>query len=206
MLDSIVASGPWIPVLLWIALYVSDFWLTLRCARLYQEVIREHLEFEGSFELTPYFEKDVDELRVRSPRFLRAVALSSLMLVCIWYLAWYLGVLEIFSLAFGAMTLLEGAVHVRHLRNLSLFGHAAREGGLEGKILYRRWLLMMNSSRELFAFMLLFGVLALLLDSFFLLGGALACLSTGLKHHRMGQVLRKNGNEHPEPAQKGAGG
>ena len=189
LLELVIHQGPWIPLAVWIALYVSDYAMTLKAARLYHDHVKEHIVFEGSYELTPYYEKDIDGLKKLSPRFLGALALSSALLVVLWYLSRLLDAFEPFSLAFGAMVLLEAAVYLRHLRNRSLFKNMIDKGGLTGQTRYSRWLILSNSASELFAFAGLFLLLAILLGSFFLLGGALSCLATGARHRQMGKKL-----------------
>lgn len=71
----------WPGLLVWILLYVSDYTLTITCARLYRNGVNEKLVFEGSYEITPYFQKDIDTLRLASPRFLLILVLFSGLLV-----------------------------------------------------------------------------------------------------------------------------
>ena len=60
----------WPGVAVWIALYVSDYVLTVKCARLYKSGAHEKVVVEGSYELTAYFQRDIDSLRLFSPRFI----------------------------------------------------------------------------------------------------------------------------------------
>ena len=66
---------PWLAI--WVVLYISDYTLTLTCARLYQRGVRDKIAFEGSFEITPYYQRDIDSLRLISPRFILALLASS---------------------------------------------------------------------------------------------------------------------------------
>src|SRR5947207_12636171 len=70
----------WAGLSVWILLFVSDYTLTLICARLYQKSVREKIVFEGSYELTPYFQRDIDALRAVSPRFVWALLAMSFVL------------------------------------------------------------------------------------------------------------------------------
>ena len=58
----------WLGPCIWAALFFSDYYLTLHCAQLYRDRVREKLVFEGSYELTPYYQQDIDSLRLVSPR------------------------------------------------------------------------------------------------------------------------------------------
>ena len=60
----------WIPgVVLWALLYISDYACTIASAGAYRAGVSEYIEFEGSFELTPYYQADVNALRHFSRRF-----------------------------------------------------------------------------------------------------------------------------------------
>lgn len=60
-MESWPATSPWPGVVLWIILYISDYYLTLYWARGFREI--RHFQFEGSFELTPQYQKDIDGLK-----------------------------------------------------------------------------------------------------------------------------------------------
>jgi hypothetical protein len=58
--ENLLAASPWTGVALWIILYISDYYLTLYSARGFHEI--GHFQFEGSLELTPQYQKDIDAL------------------------------------------------------------------------------------------------------------------------------------------------
>jgi hypothetical protein len=66
-IDNYFFESLWPGLAFWAVLYISDYYLTLTCARLYQRGVREKIEFEGSYEITPYFQADIDSLRAISP-------------------------------------------------------------------------------------------------------------------------------------------
>ena len=176
-------TNPWLALAVWLLSYAADYYLTLYSARLYRQSAQAHITFEGSFELTPYYQKDIDGLRRVSPRFILAVVWSVLLLELIWYLSVVVvKVPELFQFLLGGLVLREAAVLVRHARNIALF-RALRGGqGLHGQVQYARWLSLRQSATELGSFGVLFGLLALALGSWFLAGGAFACLATGAQH------------------------
>lgn len=49
----------WSTLVLWGVLYISDYALTVTCARLYRGGVNRNIVFEGSFELNPVFQKDM---------------------------------------------------------------------------------------------------------------------------------------------------
>src|SRR4030095_10327140 len=67
-----------------IILYLNDYYLTIYSARGFREV--GHFQFEGSFELTPQYQKDIDALKPVSKRHLVLLVLSSLLIILIWWL------------------------------------------------------------------------------------------------------------------------
>ena len=179
-----LATSPIPGVILWIILYVSDYYLTISSARGFREI--GHVKFEGSFELTPQFQKDVDALNPVSKRHLVWLVLSSLLIVLIWWLTKHLLFFPwTYLLYLGMFLLLEVAVHLRHFRNLSLIREVRKHGGLEGDVKYRKWLSYRISASEFYVYAMLFLVIAALTYSPFFLGGAIMCLGTGFKHSRL---------------------
>jgi hypothetical protein len=174
----------WPGAVVWSVLYISDYFLTLTCARLYQAGASEKIVFEGSFELTPFFQKDIDSLRKISPRFLILLVLSNCYLLLVW---WLVGVSqnELYQFALGYMILLQLMVHIRHLRNLFLFRAMSRTDGVRGRIEYPRPLLLRMSAFECLTFSGLYFVLFAIVQSYFLLGGTIACLLLAAKHRKI---------------------
>jgi hypothetical protein len=179
-----LATSPWYGVILWIILYTSDYYLTLYSARGFREV--GHFQFEGGFELTPQYQRDIDNLRpVSKLHVTLLIAYSALILVIWWitrlsiYLEWT------YPLYLGMFLLIEVAVHYRHLRNIFLIREIRKNGGVDGQITYKKWFSYRISAYELYLSATLFLLIALLTYSLFFLGGAIMCYGTGFKHSRM---------------------
>jgi hypothetical protein len=179
-------SSLWPSLTVWVLLYISDYTLTLTCARLYRAGVCEKLVFEGSFELNPIFQKDINSLRRFSPRFLALLFITSGMLATIWFLSAQ-SVPELYLFASGSMILLELTVHTRHLRNLFMFRAMLKSDYVRGRIEYSRPFILQVSANELFVFSAMFLLLFVFTQSWFVLGGAATCLSTALKHRRLAQ-------------------
>src|SRR5262245_38426153 len=97
--------------------------------------MKNYIVFEGSFELTPYFQQDVDAFRRISPRFIAVLLLSLGILALFWFLAnKVLHTSAQFSLLLGGLLLGEAVVHLRHSRNLSLALLTRAGGDLTGKV------------------------------------------------------------------------
>lgn len=176
----------WAGLSLWVALYISDYALTLKCAHLYQSGVRDKIAFDGSYEITPQFQRDIDSLRVVSPRFVLSLVLTSVLLVVLWQLVGQ-STPQIYSFALGALIAVQLTIHIRHVRNLSLF-RAAGSDAVRGRIEYSRPLVLRLSSVEVLAFAGLFIVLFAFTYSWFVLGGAVACLSLAGKHWRLARA------------------
>jgi hypothetical protein len=186
LFETLFLPNIWFVLILWIVVYSSDYYLTLYCATLYHTHLKAYIVFEGSFELTPYFQADVDTLRRISPRFIRALFLSLVLISLLWLLTVYILPLSgIFSFALGGLLLREVAVHLRHGRNLALMRLTQTGGGLTGKVTYARWLLLKLSALELWAFAVFFLLITLAWGSWFFLGGGIFCLFTGVQHWRL---------------------
>ena len=170
---------------IWGFIYLSDYYLTIVSAKMYRGIMQEHVHYEGSFELTPQFQKDVDGLRLLSPQFIIRWLVSFPLL----YFVWWSSVKALqqpafFSFLMGALILREIAVHLRHFRNLALYNFG-KSGGVKGRIEYSRWLILKLSAAELLSFSVIYGFLALMERSWFFLGGVLGCLVVAFQHWRL---------------------
>lgn len=179
-MSDFLLNGAWTGPLLWAALYVSDYFLTIACARSYQA--QDKIVIEGSYEITPLFQADVNALRLVSPRFIVALLASTGYLVLVRsfteasFSNLYVGVL-------GAMILIQATVHMRHLRNWFLFKKSI--GFIRGRLEYPRGIAIRVSALELLLFSGLYAFLFLATESTFVLGGAIACGVLSMNHYRL---------------------
>ena len=184
-----LATSPVPGVMLWIILYISDYVLTIYSARGFREI--GHFQFEGSFELTPQFQRDIDALKPVSTRHIILLLLYSLLIIFIW---WFTKQLLFFPwtylLYLGMFLLLEVGVHLRHLRNVSLIREIRKGGGVEGQIAYRKWFSYKISASEFYLYSALFLMIAMLTYSPFFLGGAIMCFATAIKHNRLAKQAK----------------
>jgi hypothetical protein len=185
-----LATSPWPGVVIWIILYISDYYLTIHSARGFREI--RHFQFEGSYELTPQFQKDVDVLQPISSRHLAMLVLCSLVIFLLWWvIAERLTSPWLYNLYLGLFLLVEVAVHLRHLRNEFLVHEVRQNGGVAGQISYRKWFSYRVSAFEFYLIGTLFLIVAVLAFSSFFLGGALVCSGTGLKHSRLAKKTKE---------------
>ena len=107
-----LATSPIPGVILWIILYISDYVLTNYSARGFREI--GDFRFEGSFDLTPQYQKDIDALKPVSKLHVTLLVLYSLLIVLIWWFTKHLLVFPwTYLLYLGMFLLLEVAVHLR---------------------------------------------------------------------------------------------
>lgn len=170
----------WMDALVWAALFNSDSSMTHACARLYQAGAREKLAFEGSYEITPYHQRDVDALRRMSPRFLLALVVGFVAVGTLGYLS-HDDSPGLFAFMLGALILLQLMVHIRHVRNYVLFRAMATDA-VRGRLEYSRPVLLRNSSLEILTFAVMFLVLFVFTRSVFVLGGAFGCAVVAIQH------------------------
>jgi len=183
-LSNFFLSSLWPGLIVWILLFISDYTLTITCARLYRNGVNEKLVFEGSYEITPYFQKDIDSLRLVSPRFLLILVLFSGLLAMEWFFS-QKTLPHFYEFLLGALILVQLQVHTRHLRNLFLFRAMNKTGGVSGRIEYSRPLLLRMSAVDALVFSGLYLVLFAFTQSWFIFGGVVVCLSLAVKHYRL---------------------
>jgi hypothetical protein len=183
LIETLLTHSPWLSIAIWAFTYLLDYYLTLYAARLYQAGAKEHFGFGGSYELTPYYQKEIDHLRLVSPRFLLMLALSSLAIWLVWWLAVrVLGLSELFSLLIGGLVSRQLILLARHVRNIVLFRQARTPGNIQGRVDYLRHVTLHVSAAELFTFAVIYLLISLISGSVFFVGGALACTVTGVQH------------------------
>jgi len=178
-----IAEPFWLGAGIWACLYVSDNLLTITCARLYRR--QDKIVFQGSYEITPFFQADVNALRSMSPRFTAMLVASTAYLAWLSYVSAKWGLQGAYALALGALILTQLTVHIRHLRNWFLFRKATAPSGLVGRLEYSRGLLLRASTLELLLFSGLYVCIFLVTHHLFVLGGVLACLGLALNHYRL---------------------
>src|SRR5258705_13294441 len=83
-MENWLAISPIPGVVLWIILYTSDYYLTIYSARGFREI--GHFQFEGSFELTPQYQSDIDALKPISKRHVVLLLLYSLIILILWWI------------------------------------------------------------------------------------------------------------------------
>lgn len=195
MLTRVLAENLISALAVWAIVYVADYYLTIIGAKLYRAGADRKLIIEGSYELNPVFQKDIDALRLLSPQFWLRLLISIPMISLVWLMAVpWLQMPQLFAVGIGAFVLREVPVLVRHVRNVHVFRHAASDTALQGQIRYARWFSLSAAVLELWQFAVLFGLIALLVQEWFFLGGVLGCVVEAARFGRLaGTLPRRSG-------------
>jgi hypothetical protein len=185
-------SALWPSLILCTILYVLDYYLTIAGARLYRAGARQIIIFEGSYELTPTFQADIDRLRWFSKRFAWALIRLLSIMSLTWWLTRLTEIPQLFTVYLGLFVGLQLAIQRRHLQNIFLFRAMMKPGAVSGQISYSRLLILKQSSFEMMVFGALFAALSLLTWNLFLLGGAFGCLLVAAKHAALAQKSQRS--------------
>ena len=92
---------------------------------------------------------------------------------------------RVYEAALGALVLIQLTIHIRHIRNYFLFRAVLAGEGVAGRIQYARPTMLANSAVELFTFAGLYSILCIFTTSWFIFGGAIACVLVGVKHRQL---------------------
>src|SRR5712691_6755868 len=104
MLIQFITTNLWYALALWIVLYCLDYALTLVGARLFRRNAGAFVLMDNSYELTPYYQKDIANLRLISPRFILMLVVTTSLLAFIGYFAPETGIgLAVFEFILGAL-------------------------------------------------------------------------------------------------------
>jgi hypothetical protein len=185
-MDQLFVDQLGVALVAWSVLYIADYYLTIYAAQFYRTSAQDHFSVQGSYELTPYYQQDVNALRLVSPRFVAMMVISWVLIATIWFLSVKVIFFpELFLFTLGGLMMREAAVHLRHVRNIATFHLSRSPGAVEGRVVYSRPFSLRLSSVELFAFAVFCLLLSLVVGSWFVLGGALACGVLAVQHWRL---------------------
>ena len=200
-MEEFLIKHVWITAILFGIVSLADYYLTIYGARLFRDTLGAHVQNEGSYELTPTFRKDVDNLRLFSPAFAWRLIFTMALLPVIYWLSYsLLGIGWPYLFLAGGLFLRAVPILLRHMRNIGL-GLLAREpGSIQGSVTYSQRLNFRLSAVELVGFAAFFLITAVVLNSAFFYGGAIITGITGLQHWSYG---RKTSPAQARPVQEG---
>lgn len=187
MLLQVLTDHLWVALLIWVTVYALDYAMTIRGARLYDATGKTYVTFEGSYELTPYYQKDIDALRPVSIRFVVMLGVSSVAIGLVWLLSIRIVFIpQAFSFLMGGLLLRQAVVLMRHANNIWLYRYFGKQpDDVQGHIHYGRRVVLRRSAFELASFAALYLLLFAVVGEWFFAGGAFACLAMAFQHGRL---------------------
>ena len=179
MIDRVVYD--WAPLVALVAVgtFVLDWGLTHIGAAASQKV-RERWAIEGSYELNPTWQAEIDS----GPRFSwRLVGVAAVLVALLLAMRYLVEFAELdpafFAVAAGAVLLLQAPTIMAHATNLQMFRDLADPTAITGSVTFSRWLTLRAAAWYLVRFAVLWLALWVLSQQAFFLGGALSCLLFG---------------------------
>jgi len=183
---------PWLASAVWIVLHSLDYYLTLYACRLYKTGGQRFWDFDGSFEMNPAYQADVERMSVFPRRFALSLFLPAIALYVVTALAearlhWLL------AFVIGAIIFTRASVIGSHMSNIWLFRRACRpDAPFYGHIKYERRVLISISVLRLAEAAAILGVATCLAPNPWTFGGAVGlALAAVLLRRRALRALRK---------------
>lgn len=175
----ILVGNPWLVALLWGLLSIFDFSATMLYSKAYREFLSVNITYEGGMEMNPAFEKDVQQLRWFSPRYLVSMLTVALLIVLA---GWVFPTLW-FEVLAGAALMLVLITDLRHIENLSTVWFMKSDpDSFKGKIQQSYALSQRRIAVGTFNIGVLYLIVYFLVGRVFFLGGALICVLFALRH------------------------
>jgi hypothetical protein len=168
---------------LWAGLFILDVYLTARAEKEYLKNAKEILFYEAGYQL----EDPTKSVTEKKPSFTyRSILLlitSSIAVILFWLdTVEFWGHEGIYSFVLGGLLLTIVAVDIRHIQNIFLYSNTGTPNGIRGRLEYPGWIGYRLSGLEMFAFAVLFLIVALILPNWFLAGGSFGCALIGIRH------------------------
>jgi hypothetical protein len=179
MLIDILVGNPWLVALLWGLLSIFDFSATMLYSKAYREFLSANITYEGGMEMNPAFEKDVQQLRWFSPRYIVSMLTVALLIVLA---GWVFPTLW-FEVLAGAAILLVLITDLRHIENLSTVWFMKSDpNSFKGKLQQSYALSQRRIAVGTFNIGMLYLIVYFLVGRIFFLGGAVICVLFALRH------------------------
>ncbi len=180
-----------VAIVLWLIVYLADYYLTIYGRRLWLKNAKDYLVFAGSYELNPYYQKDVDANRLFSRRFIFMLVYGVVWMLVMWGATQYMNIPQVFPAAMGFLLLVEVVILSSHVQNIRLFKAAAVTDAIQGQIAYARWVSMDGTAWKFGYWGLVFLMFAIVMGNWFFAGGAVACLYYFLRYRRYSMRMRQ---------------
>jgi len=204
MIDQVLADWAPVTIATVVICFLADYVLTHLGAQAAHGV-RDRWSVEGSYEMNPTWERQIDSGRWFSWRVLFVAASLAVLLGAVRLLVqpglFGLGP-AFFGFAAGLILLLQAPVLIAHATNLQTFRDLADPTAVQGGLHFRRWYVYRQGA----SYVLRFGILWLLLwipsQQAFFIGGAVSCLLWARRMAQLGEAARPSA---PETTELGLG-
>jgi hypothetical protein len=172
------------------ATFVLDLTLTLLGARA-SERVRDRWSVEGSYELNPRWQSQIDARRLLSPRFVLVAAGIPVVLIAERQLLLVAELdMTFFAAGIGAFLLLQAPTIMTHVANLTTLRDLADLTAFEGRVRLSRWFVYRESAWHYARFSALWLLLWVGSQQAFFLGGAFGCAVIATQHRHLGTLAR----------------
>ena len=177
MIDRVLFDWAPIAIAAVVGCFFADYTLTHIGARA-NELVRDRWRVEGSYEMNPTWERQIDSRQWFGPRVVLVPLALAAILGTLRLLAGLVDVYDdpaYFGSAVGVMLLLQAPILLLHAMNLQTFQMLLDPTAAEGGIAYRRWFVYRQSVVYLLGFSVIWLVLWVPSQQAFFLGGAASC-------------------------------
>ena len=177
MIDQVLFDWAPVAIALVVGCFLADYSLTHLGARA-SERVRDTWRVEGSYEMNPVWERQIDSRRWFGLRVLLVPLALAGTLGALRLLAGFVDLYAdpaYFALGVGTMLLIQAPILMLHVANLHTFRLLADPSAAEGSIVYRRWFAYRQGIVYLAGFAVLWLLLWVPSQQAFFLGGVLSC-------------------------------
>jgi hypothetical protein len=200
MIDRVLFDWAPVAIAVVVGCFIADYSLTHIGARA-SERVRDRWRVEGSYEMNPTWERQIDSRRWFGWRVVLVPVLLVLALASLRILAGIFSVYAdpaYFAAAVGVMLLLQAPILMLHAANLHTFRLLADPTAAQGSIVYRRWFVYRQGIVYLAGFCVLWLLLWVPSQQAFFLGGAASCALFARRFVQLGAAAR-NGTVEVNP-------
>ena len=179
MLIDVLVGHPWLVALSWAVLSIFDFSATMLFSKAYRDFLSTTVQYERGVEMNPLFEKDVQQVKWFSPRYLFLMLGAALL---IGFVGMWLPPRN-FEMLAGMAILLVLVVDLRHIENLTFIWFLKSDPeGFKGKIAQSHKLSQQRVAVYSINTGVLYLIVFLLTGRVFFIGGAIVSVLLGIRH------------------------
>jgi len=176
MLEAFALNQPVVVIILAVLALALDYYTTRYETKFYHSAMKDHVVYEGLYRINPDVAAVPSRRRWMSGRFALTLAVLAIGVGAMWWLlVRQAGRPDVFLILVGGLVLTPLTDALTQYRHIMTFREVRRRGGLSGRVIYTRRAALMQRVYEQYAFVMLYGLLFILIGSWFFLGGAAAC-------------------------------